>query len=378
VATQVAAAAPPNAVFAGVAEEVGRLLSVDRAYVARYDADDAVTLVAAWSATGEALPLGTTTQIGGSMSAGTVSARVRETGRPARVDRYEGGAGSAAFQLGVRTAVGAPITVKSRPWGLIVVASTTDEPPPPETEARLGDFTELVAIAIANADAQAELTASRARIVAAGDQARQRFQRDLHDGAQQQLVSLVLELRMAQAVVPAELNELSAELHHAVTAATDLLDELREIARGIHPAILTEGGLATALRALARRCPIPVHLDMRVSPPLPEHVEASAYYIVAETLTNVAKHSRASTVSVAAITDTAGGVLHIAVSDDGIGGAHFAAGTGLVGVKDRVEAIGGRIFFDSPLGAGTSLRIDLPLAAPPSALEKPAPRADSG
>ena len=378
VATQVAAAAPPNAVFAGVAEEVGRLLSVDRAYVARYDADDAVTLVAAWSATGEALPLGTTTQIGGSMSAGTVSARVRETGRPARVDRYEGGAGSAAFQLGVRTAVGAPITVKSRPWGLIVVASTTDEPPPPETEARLGDFTELVAIAIANADAQAELTASRARIVAAGDQARQRFQRDLHDGAQQQLVSLVLELRMAQAVVPAELNELSAELHHAVTAATDLLDELREIARGIHPAILTEGGLAAALRALARRCPIPVHLDMRVSRPLPEHVEASAYYIVAETLTNVAKHSRASTVSVAAITDTAGGVLHIAVSDDGIGGAHFAAGTGLVGVKDRVEAIGGRIFFDSPLGAGTSLRIDLPLAAPPSALEKPAPRADSG
>jgi signal transduction histidine kinase len=303
---------------------------------------------------------------------------VRETGRPARVDRYEGGAGSAAFQLGVRTAVGAPITVKSRPWGLIVVASTTDEPPPPETEARLGDFTELVAIAIANADAQAELTASRARIVAAGDQARQRFQRDLHDGAQQQLVSLVLELRMAQAVVPAELNELSAELHHAVTAATDLLDELREIARGIHPAILTEGGLAAALPALARRCPIPVHLDMRVSRPLPEHVEASAYYIVAETLTNVVKHSRASTVSVAAITDTAGGVLHIAVSDDGIGGAHFAAGTGLVGVKDRVEAIGGRIFFDSPLGAGTSLRIDLPLAAPPSALEKPAPRADSG
>ena len=138
-----------------------------------------------------------------------------------------------------------------------------------------------------------------------------------------------------------ELTELSAQLDRAVTAATDLLDELREIARGIHPAILTKGGLAAALRALARRCPIPVDLDMRVPGPLPQHVEASAYYIVAEALTNVAKHSRASTVSVAAVTDTACGVLHIAVSDDGVGGAHFAAGTGLVGVKDRVEAIGG-------------------------------------
>jgi PAS domain S-box-containing protein len=377
VATLVAEGASPNAVFAGVAEEVGRLLSVDRAYVARYDADDAVTLVAAWSATGEALPLGTTSQIGGSMSAGTVSARVRETGRPARIDRYEGDAGSAAFQLGVRTAVGAPITVRGRPWGLIVVASTTDEPPPPETEARLGDFTELVAIAIANADAQAELTASRARIVAAGDQARQRFERDLHDGTQQRLVSLALELRTAQAAVPPELTELSAQLDRAVRAATDLLDELREIARGIHPAILTKGGLAAALRALTRRCPIPVHLDMRVPLPLPGHIEASAYYIVAEALTNVAKHSRASTVSVA-VTDTAGGVLHITVSDDGVGGANFGAGTGLLGVKDRVEAIGGRIFLDSSLGAGTSLRVELPFAAPPSALEKPGDQADSG
>jgi signal transduction histidine kinase len=242
----------------------------------------------------------------------------------------------------------------------------------------LGDFTELVAIAIANADAQAELTASRARIVAAGDQARQRFERDLHDGTQQRLVSLVLELRMAQAVVPPELTELSAQLDRAVTAANDLLDELREIARGIHPAILTKGGLTAALPALTRRCPIPVHLDMRIPRPLPEHVEASAYYIVAEALTNVAKHSRASTVSVAAITDTADGVLHIAVSDDGVGDAHFGAGTGLVGVKDRVEAIGGRIFLDSPLGAGTSLRVDLPFAAPRSALEKPTGRVDSG
>ena len=304
-ATQVAAAAPPNAVFAGVAEEVGRLLSVDRAYVARYDADGAVTVVAAWSATGETLPIGPI----GRTREGSVSALVRETGRPARVDRDGTDAASAALELGVHTAVGAPITVKSRPWGLIVVASTAEEPPPRETEARLGDFTELVAIAIANADAQAELTASRARIVAAGDQARRRFERDLHDGTQQRLVSLALELRTAQAAVPPELTELSAQLDRAVTSATDLLDELREITRGIHPAILTKGGLAEALRALAGRCPIPVRLDLRVPGPLPQHLEASAYYVVAEALTNVAKHSRASIVSVTVVTDTASGVL---------------------------------------------------------------------
>ena len=229
----------------------------------------------------------------------------------------------------------------------------------------MGDFTELVAIAIANADAQAELTASRARIVAAGDQARQRFERDLHDGTQQRLVSLALELRTAQAAVPPELTELSAQLDRAVTAATDLLDELREIARGIHPAILTKGGLAAALRALSRRCPIPVHLDVRVPGPVAQHVEASAYYVVAEALTNVAKHSRASIVSVTVVTDTGAGVLHVAVSDDGVGGAHFDNGTGLVGLKDRAEAMGGRIFLESPLGAGTSLRAELPLSAAP-------------
>ncbi len=373
VATQVAAAARPEAVFASVAEEVGRLMSVDRAYVARYDADDAATVVASWSARGETLPLG---PMGPTRGSG-VSALVRETRRPARVDRDGTDAASAALELGVHTAVGAPITVRSRPWGLIVVASTAEEPPPRETEARLGDFTELIAIAIANAHAQAELTASRARIVAAGDQARQRFERDLHDGTQQRLVSLALELRTAQAAVPDELTELSAQLSRAVKSATDLLDELREIARGIHPAILTKGGLAAALRALARRCPIPVHLDMRVPEPLAQHVEASAYYVVAEALTNVAKHSRASTVSVTVVTDTGSGVLHVAVSDDGIGGANFNRGTGLVGLKDRAEAMGGRIFLDSPLGRGTSLLVELPLSATPARAEMPDDRGDS-
>jgi signal transduction histidine kinase len=231
----------------------------------------------------------------------------------------------------------------------------------PGTEQRLAEFTELVATAIGNAEGRAELTASRARIVAAADQTRRRIERDLHDGAQQRLVSLALYLRAAQAAVPPELGELAAELERAVAAATGALEELREIARGIHPTILTEGGLRLALKTLARRSPIPVELEVGVDGRLPDHVEASAYYVVAEALTNVTKHAHASTVMVTAEADAARGVLRVSVRDDGTGGADFTRGTGLVGLKDRVEALGGRIFLYSPHGAGTSLQVELPL-----------------
>jgi signal transduction histidine kinase len=232
---------------------------------------------------------------------------------------------------------------------------------PQDTEQRLADFTELVATATANAESRAELTTSRARIVAAADQTRRRIERDLHDGAQQRLVSLALQLRTARAAVPPELDALAAELDELAAGATGALDEVREIARGIHPAILAEGGLRTALKTLARRSPIPVDLDMRAEGRLPEHVEVSAYYVVAEALTNAAKHARASAVTVAVEVDAADAVLRVAVRDDGAGGADSTRGTGLVGLKDRVEALGGRIFLDSPRGAGTSLRVDLPL-----------------
>ncbi|WP_432969114.1 AAA family ATPase [Dactylosporangium sp. CA-233914] len=220
-----------------------------------------------------------------------------------------------------------------------------------------------LAVSLDNTHLYAELTTSRARIVATADQTRRRVERDLHDGAQQRLVSLALQLRAAQATLPPELDALSAQLNHAVATATDALDELREIARGIHPAILTDGGLRPALRALARRCPIPVHLDLRTGARVSEHVEVSAYYVVAEALTNVAKHAHASTVTVTVETDPADTVLHVAVDDDGIGGADFTRGTGLLGLKDRVEALGGRITLHSPHGAGTSLRVELPLTA---------------
>ena len=215
-----------------------------------------------------------------------------------------------------------------------------------------------LAVSLDNAQLYAELTASRARIVAAADQARRRIERDLHDGAQQRLVSLALHLRAAQEAAP---PGLAAELDRAVAEATGALDELRKTARGIHPAILASGGLRPALRTLARRSPVPVALDLRADGRLPDQIEVSAYYVVAEALTNAAKHAHASAVSVEVEAD--GHLLRVVVGDDGAGGADFTGGTGLAGLRDRVEALGGRIFLDSPRGAGTSLRAELPLSA---------------
>jgi signal transduction histidine kinase len=242
---------------------------------------------------------------------------------------------------------------------LVGISSTTEQSLPPNTEERLTEFTELLATAIAKAESRAELTASRTRIVATADATRRRIERDLHDGAQQQLVSLALEVRAAQAALPSELADQRAELSQVVEGLTAVLDELREIASGVHPAILSEGGLGPALKTLARRSPIPVLLDVRVQGRPPESVEVAAYYVVAEMLTNAAKHAQASTVQV----DVAGtdGVLHVSVRDDGIGGADPARGTGLVGLRDRVEALNGTVAVDSPRGEGTAIDVALPL-----------------
>jgi signal transduction histidine kinase len=290
----------------------------------------------------------------------TVTAVVRETGRAARVDystRPRATAPSPLNALGFRFAVGAPIRVDDRLWGFVAVVSAGDEPPP-GTEARLADFTELVGTAIANADAQAALTASRARVVASADETRRRIERDLHDGAQQRLVSLALRLRAAQSAVPKELDELDGELDRVATGLNGALDDLREFARGIHPSILAEGGLGPALKALARRSTVPVVLDLRTAQRLPDAVEVAAYFVVSEALANAAKHALASRVDVNI--DVADGVLRMIVRDDGVGGASFAGGSGLVGLKDRVEALGGQIALRSQPGAGTSLTVDLP------------------
>ena len=358
VATLVARAAPPPEVFAAVAGEVGRLLAADFAVLVRFDPPDTLEVVGTWTSTGAPAP----TPVGGRLPLGgqNVTTAVWRTARPARIDYDESISGVigqvATRDWGLRSSVGVPVSVEGQAWGAIVVALTGGEFLPADAEMRLAGFTELLATAIANAGAQAEVTASRARIVAAADQARRRIERDLHDGAQQRLVSLALKLRAAQATVPPELG---GHLDEAVAEAAGALAELTEIARGIHPAVLAERGLAPALRTLARRSPIPVDLQVRAGERLPEPVEVSAYYVVAEALTNAAKHSGASAVSVEV--EVAGEVLRVAVRDDGAGGAGLARGTGLAGVKDRVDALGGRILLDSRPGAGTSLQAEFPL-----------------
>jgi signal transduction histidine kinase len=220
-----------------------------------------------------------------------------------------------------------------------------------------------LAVSLDNAQLYAELTASRARIVAAADHARQRIERDLHDGAQQRLVSLALRLRAVQAAAPPDADELAAQLDALVSEATSTGDELRELARGIHPMLLGEGGLAAALDALASRSAVPVELDCRVEGRLAEQVEIAAYYGVSEALTNAARHAAASLVQIQVDTTHGEGadLLRVQVRDDGRGGATLAGGTGLLGLKDRAEAIGGRLLLDSPPEAGTTLRLELPL-----------------
>ena len=353
VATLVARGAGPDVVFAAVAQEVSALFGADTAAIVRFEPDAQVTVMGGHGF--EHSPPGWR----GTLDPRWALASVQATGRAARRDADDSSVSPpVTTPEGVRCAVGSPIVVDGRVWGAIGAGSRRGRLPA-DTEQRLADFTELVATAIANAESQAELTTSRARIVAAADQARRRIERDLHDGAQQRLVSLALQLRAARAAVPSGLGDLAADLDRAAAAAVGALDELRDIARGIHPAVLAEGGLDAALRVLARRSPVPVDLQVGAGGRLPEHVEVSAYYVVAEALTNAAKHAGASAVTITV--EIAGDVLRVAVRDDGVGGAGIAGGTGLAGLKDRVEALGGRILLDSPRGAGTTLRVELPL-----------------
>jgi len=367
VATLVARAAAPHEVFAAVTEEVGHLLGVDFTLLDRYRPDGGVTVLGAWARTGPPpTPIGSRFSLGGR----NVTTLVHETGKPARVDRYGPDSGSlsaAVVEAGMRSAVGVPVYVEGRLWGMIAAGARRPAGLPADTEARLAGFTELVASAIANTESQAQLTASRARIVAAADHARRRIERDLHDGAQQRLVTLAMQLRAAQAAVPAGADELHAQLDALAKQASAAVDELRELARGIHPAVLAEGGLAPALRSLARRAAVPVRLDVRGARRLPEQIEIAAYYAVSAALTNAAKHADASVVDV--VVDIAppadGGSLHVRVCDDGRGGADLDGGSGLVGLKDRVEALSGRLTVRTQDGSGTCVEVELPLEMPP-------------
>jgi signal transduction histidine kinase len=355
-ATLVARGAPPGQVLKEVTGEAGRLLSADCATMNRYGPDGTVTVVATWSSAGGSVPVGAQQRLGGP----NIQTTVFETRRPARIDDWVSASGpiaEAARQFGLRAAVGVPVSVEGRLWG-VMMAGSRAEPLPAGTETRLARFTELAASAIANAEAQAALTASRARIVATADATRRRIERNLHDGAQQRLVSLALDLRAAQAAPP-EAGELVQWLDGVVAGLDGVLDELREIARGLHPAVLADGGLRPALKTLARRSAVPVNLDIQVDRRLPESVEIAAYYTASEALANAAKHAHATAAEIEVAESD--GVLHVRVSDNGRGGAGFSRGSGLVGLKDRAEALGGHLQVHSPPGVGTTLQIDLPL-----------------
>jgi signal transduction histidine kinase len=359
VATLVARGVSPSAVFTAVADEVATALRVENCVLVRYLGDGSCELVAAHDeASLDKIPVGGRFALDGD----NVAAMVLRRGTTARMDSHEHAAGpiaAAVRNVGIRSAVGAPIDVDGRLWGAAIIASSEPEPHEPHTEARLADFAELVATAIANAQARDELMASRARIVTAGDAARRRIERDLHDGAQQRLVTLTMHVRSLEADLPAD-----SDLKHEIAGLAEELaaasEELRQFSHGIHPAVLSNAGLRPALRALCRRAAMPVELSVNIERRLPQSVEFAAYYVVAEALTNAAKHAHASLVTVTVEADDVH--VRLSVADNGVGGAD-TRGSGLLGLKDRVEALGGRMDVISRDGEGTTLMAEIPRAA---------------
>jgi signal transduction histidine kinase len=358
VATAVAGGAEPEEVFELVTEEAGKLLAARSSGTIRYEPDgESAVVVGRWEdgTTPSGMEVGTVVPVSGD----TGVAHVLRTGQAVRIESFEGKRGWIAeemHRLGFRGTVSAPITVGGRIWGAVIVATSGDKPMPPETETRLSEFADLVALALASAEAKQELIESRARIVHAGDEARRRLERDLHDGAQQRLVSLALSLRVAGDALERDPQRGRELLDHARAELDQAIDELRELARGIHPAVLTERGLAAAIELLCTRSAVPVKTD--VTPErLPPAIEAAAYYLVAEALTNVARYSGAGS---AAVTVARNGDERVTVeiSDDGCGGADPERGSGLRGLTDRVEALDGKLEIESPEGEGTRVRAE--------------------
>ena len=359
VATLVARGTRPSEVFAAVTDEVGRVLGTDVTWLRRYLPGPAAAPIAAFAA-GERLSPEEPTPLGGH----NIATLVHETGRPARVQDSDWPLRDGKGQLlPITSGVGVPVVVEGSLWGVMAVASSAKAPLPPGTEARLAAFTELIAMAIANAEAHDELSASRARVVASADETRRRIERDLHDGAQHRLVLTNLTLKRALQSANSDSGDVAELIKEAVVSTERAYDELRELARGLHPVILATNGLAPALKGIALRSPIPVMLDLQTHDRFPERIEVTAYYVTSEALTNAAKHSQASAVHVT-LTATDGDV-RLSISDDGIGGADPAGGSGLIGLKDRVEAAGGTITIHSPISEGTELLVELPLRPVP-------------
>ena len=358
VATLSAEGATPEELLAAVADEAARILDGSGVAIVRYQADDAFEVVAAHN--DPAFEIGSTWPVEDS----SLAAAVRATRAPVLDDHF----------------VGAPIVVDGDVWGMIVVRlwqprealprftawytsrMLSSSVPGEEIESRLASFTDLVGTAISRAEAHAEVIASRARIVEAGDEAIRRIERDLHDGTQQRLVALALHLQRVRADLPAEEGDTHEAIGQLERELKSVIDEVQELSRGVHPAQLAEGGLRPALRALARRSPIPIDLSVDVPERLSASVETAVYYVVSEALANAIKHSQATSLLVTVALDS--GAIRVTVADDGVGGAEIGAGSGLTGLSDRVDALAGRFEVASPAGGGTTISVELPVAAP--------------
>ncbi len=354
VATLVARGVAAEDVYPVAVAELAHGLDVEHAMLIQYDDQQGVVLAVrdntgrATMAVGERLRL----------DDWSIRAKVMRTSEPGHVEDGLGGGVIAdrVRGLGLRSSVAAPVVVDGQLRGALIAGSATAEALPPQYEAQVGDFADLVGTAISNAEYKAQLQASRARVVAAADQARRGFERDLHDGAQQRLVKLGLDLRDLETSVPAQHR---AAVSRAVKTLMSVHADLRELSRGMHPAILSKGGLGPALKALVRRSAVPASSNIDIARRLAESVGAAAYYVVAEALTNTAKHGRASKVHVSASIDE--GHLHVSVSDNGVGGAVLGGGSGLIGLKDRVESLSGKLTVSSPPGQGTTLTVSIPV-----------------
>ena len=358
VATLVAEGHDAFELFDAVAGEVGRLLSADGTRLLCFRQDGTTVVVGAYGAADAELGAD-------SYNPGVLWRRIAERGVGSRLPQPSLGThphGTSGIRSALVAAAAAPIVVSGRQWGAIVAAWNKPQMAGGDTEIRIGQFTELVATAVANAESGAELAASRRRIVTAADEARRRIERDLHDGAQQRLVHAIITLKLAQRAFREEDGRAESLVGEALVQAERGIDDVRELARGIHPRILSDGGLGPALQTLARRSLVPATVLTHTEARLPEPVEVTAYYVASEALTNTAKHAQASAVLI--VVEADGRCLVLKIRDDGVGGADPSRGSGLIGIRDRVQALGGGLEVRSETGEGTELTARLPLAAP--------------
>ena len=364
----VAREASSTEIFGAVTEEAARVVGVDAVGMLRFERDGAATLVAQSETPWDPPPLGTRLTLEGD----NILSQVFRTRQTIRVDNWSTSTGSVtamADSLGVRSSVATPIIVDGQLWGTMIAVTSQDAPLPAETEERIAKFSELVATAVANAESRDslrrladELIASRKRIVAAGDEARRRIERDLHDGTQQRLIALGFDVQRVRATLPSDLRDAGVALDRIALDLESVLEEIQELSRGLHPPLLSRRGLGPSIAALARRSPIPVVLDVDLPERPSEPIETAVYYIVSEALTNAVKHSQASSISVTVGSD--GERLRATIVDDGVGGAETGLGSGLIGLADRADALGGRVDLDSPPGRGTRISIEFSSEAP--------------